>query len=101
MKKKHVKQLRQIAQSMPPIEIKKGVDKSIVLGSELIASGILETKDGKRITPEEQYTQSKPAKGIVNHERKMKDLLKKYGPSGVNAYIRAVQEYQKKDIIAK
>lgn len=103
MKKRLVKELAKVAAEMPVI-FRQSVEKHFVKGSELLEQGITDLPNPRANEfgqPERvpviagmTYVQPMPVQIAINHKRKLKNVLKSYGISGVHSYVDAVIKHQ-------
>lgn len=93
-KKSKLKQIRKIASQLPAIPIQRVVGEP-TQGADLIKSGTDKLKDGTLINPDKMYSKKRVVSASLNHTKKMKKMYNKYGLSGVQGYINAVQEHVK------
>jgi len=93
-KKAKLKKIRRIASQLPVIN-KRVVIGEIISGEDLIKDGVKEI-EGKPVDPKGQYKRKKVVRGILNHNKKMKQLYNKGGVPMVNGYINAAMAIAKK-----
>ena len=79
-----------MAATMPALNISVPV-KEILTGQQLIDRGY--TGD---VVQDEIYIHKTSTVAPANHERRMKQLYKKYGGAGLQAYAVAVEKQEKK-----
>lgn len=77
-------------------EIQRGVlTTEKVKGRAVIEAGVTKV-DGKPVDPNGNYKRKIVVAQPINHNRRMKKLYNQFGVAGVNAYGKAVQQYQDK-----
>lgn len=88
------KRLRKEASGLGVI-MKQAHENHIRKGSELIVNGQIEI-DGKAVDPNKTYLDPLPVSVAINHHRRLKKLVNKYGLAAVEIYKTAVNDYQAK-----
>ena len=92
-KQKHIKLIRKLAESLPPMTGQK-MQGMTVTGGELIENGIEKLKDGSPVIIGQLYKYGEQVAVTVqiNHERQMKRLYDNGGMPAVVAYAEQVKK---------
>lgn len=91
-KKARNKLLRKEVQELPTI-FKKAHENHIRKGHEMIALGQTEI-NGEKVNPMGIYVDPLPVSIAINHHRRLKKLVNKYGMNVVEVYKKAISESQ-------
>ncbi len=89
-KAKQLKIIRRAAAALPAMSIERMVSE-VLPGSELIANGMIETKEGALVEPGKKYRFFHPQPVPIDHAKEMKKMYLKHGGNGVVAYVKAAK----------
>jgi hypothetical protein len=94
-KKNKYKGLSKVANQLPVV-MRHCSEKHIVSGEQLIKEEDIQKINDKPVDPEKMYVQHYPVMIAINHKRKLKRLVDKYGSAIVPVYAQSVINHDKK-----
>ena len=89
-KKAKAKMARKAVQSLPVV-MKDSHENHIESGWQMIARGQTEI-NGEKVEPMKTYNNPMPVSMAINHGRRMKKLIQKYGSDIIPVYQEAMQK---------
>ena len=93
-KKAQAKMARKAVQSLPVI-MKDSHENHVETGWQMIARGQTEI-NGEKIEPMKIYNNPMPISMAINHGRRLKKLIQKYGTEIIPSYLAAMQQSTQK-----
>lgn len=91
-KKSKAKEFRRIAAQLPTLH-QEAIQKNVVTGHHLLTLGMSKFADGSSVEADKTYMNPEKVLVKVNHARRLRKHVEKFGQAGMIGYVRSVNKY--------